>query len=131
MANSSGVHLKAEALKTAGEVFNELPACLAAPCTPELPVWKVLLGVGRGWKWVLPAIVLILYNLLRAHLTWGVGTMRDAEDRSGFSPPYSDYKWLYFEHRVISMMFVVALFSLGWHLWEMLFLTYVILPAGL
>lgn len=51
-------------------------------------VWKLVLGMDKKWWYWVTAIALLLYNLVRAVLTWFVAPMRDAEERSGVSPAY-------------------------------------------
>lgn len=58
---------------------------------PTIPAWRVLVGLHEAW-WVFAlAIVLFLYNVLRAVLTFQVGMLRDAEERSGRSPGLHEY----------------------------------------
>jgi len=67
-----------------------LTPCLAPECQ-EWRVWHVLLGLDRGWSHahlVALALALVVYNLARALLTWRVGVLRDAEDRSGYTPSW-------------------------------------------
>lgn len=49
-------------------------------------VWRVLLGVDKGPGILVPAILLLLYNLGRGALTYMISPMRDAEERSGWTP---------------------------------------------
>lgn len=52
----------------------------------KMPVWQVLMAMYRGpWMMIL-AVVIIVYNAVRWLLTRQVAGMRDAEERSGFSP---------------------------------------------
>lgn len=98
-------------------------------------VWELLLGVDRGLPYLLTTCALLLYNLLRGLLTWVVGPMRDAEERSGVSPPHrvqgrtrrekllrwlrgdwaESYAWLWVPHRVVSVLGVVAAGSFLFH----------------
>jgi uncharacterized protein YjbI with pentapeptide repeats len=51
-------------------------------------LWQLLIGWDRGpWYWS-TAFVLIVYNVLRAYLTRHLSMLRDAEDRSGYSPSW-------------------------------------------
>ena len=61
--------------------------CLRPSCV-SIPIWRVLLQLDRGPLAAFLALSLIVYNALRALLTWGVGLMRDEEERSGLTPPW-------------------------------------------
>jgi hypothetical protein len=94
-------------------------------------VWELLLGIDKGIWYFLATCVLLLYNLLRGLLTWVVGPMRDAEERSGVAPPHrvegnnprekllrwlrggwaESYAWLWLPHKVVTILFVVAVGS--------------------
>ena len=82
--------------------------CLADECR-TLPVLLVLLGFGQGASAVVPAILLLLYNLIRAGLTWVVGPMRDDEEATGVSPAYEEYKRLVPLHWAFRVLFWVAI----------------------
>lgn len=66
-----------------------LAKCLGKECR-EQSVFSVLFGFDGQGGWWLPAfaVVMLVYNLLRAIMTWIVAEMRDIEERSGWSPPY-------------------------------------------
>jgi hypothetical protein len=102
--------------------------------------------------WLL-TVALILYNLCRAILTWTVGPLRDEEERSGYSPPLmynpnepqepplslgwrkgpdwlrhqmNGYGWLIWPHRVVKILFWIALSSFAIHAW-----TWLTIPVSL
>ena len=54
----------------------------------ESRVWRLVVGMDRGWLALLTALSLIAYNICRAILTWFVAPMRDEEERSGHTPAY-------------------------------------------
>jgi uncharacterized protein YjbI with pentapeptide repeats len=83
-------------------------------------VWKLLLGVDRGWFHVLPALVLILYNVCRGILTVRVSMLRDQEERSGYTPSSSEYAWLIWLHRVGLGLLAMAIATLTVHLYAWL-----------
>lgn len=67
--------------------LESLGPCLQRDCV-QTPVWRVLFQLDRGFLAAFLAGSLLLYNALRALLTWGVGLMRDEEERSGLTPPW-------------------------------------------
>lgn len=98
-------------------------------------VWELLLGVDKGIWYFLSTCVLLLYNILRGLLTFVVGPMRDEEERSGVSPPHrvegktpgkrflywlrrgwaESYAWLWLPHRIVTVLFAVAVGSFLFH----------------
>jgi hypothetical protein len=89
-------------------------------CPPDschqVPIWKLLLGLDRGYFNALLPIALILYNGCRAILTWRVSLLREEEERSGFSPAFASYRWLMAIHWVHRGLVIVAAGALIWHL---------------
>ncbi len=101
----------------------------------QAQVWELLLGVDKGPWYFFSTCMLILYNLFRGMLTWVVGPMRDAEERSGVSPQHrvdapgrgkkirlwmqggwaETYAWLWMPHRIVSFLYVVAVGSFLLH----------------
>ena len=62
----------------------------------SLRVWQLIIGVDAPlWQKVLLS-ALILYNLLRAFLTYSVGPMRDDQDATNVTPAQHDY-WRYWQ----------------------------------
>ena len=55
------------------------------------PAAWVVIGGARGWRPLGLAIVVILYNAIRAYLTLRVSILRDAEERSGITPALDEY----------------------------------------
>ena len=91
-------------------------------------VWQLLLGVDKGASFWILAGLLILYNLCRYLLTSLVGALRDEEERSGYSPEWKRYRWLFWAHQFVAALWYVALVSFAWHGWHWL-ATPVLLPA--
>jgi uncharacterized protein YjbI with pentapeptide repeats len=109
----------------------------------ESRIWRVVLGVDRGASYWLTAVLLIVYNVCRAVLTWFVGPMRDEEERSGHTPQLRGlparsltsmvrtrgwrgaatwleswpdaYFWLFRVHQVLRVLFWFAVASFVWH----------------
>jgi hypothetical protein len=54
----------------------------------NLPIWKLLLGVNGPYGHFMPAltIILLLYQCCNFWMTYQVALLRDAEERSGYSP---------------------------------------------
>jgi len=119
--------------------------CLSDNCT-AYPVWKLIFAVDQdplvlGFisvpLWFL-TVTMISYNLLRGVLTYLIATMRDEEERSGFSPAWSKkkikqnkyvepkpyeiewwfgYQWLYYAHVFVTLLGCIAILAFminGW-----------------
>ena len=87
--------------------------CLAEECV-EYPVWLLLIGADQRILFMLMAIALLVYNVCRAVLTTMVGPLRDEEERSGHTPPIKGrfgYGWLVWPHKVVDVLFYVAMAS--------------------
>ncbi|MFN3199973.1 MAG: pentapeptide repeat-containing protein [Bradymonadia bacterium] len=90
--------------------------CLQAECREE-QVWYVLLGFDKDWATWVPAILVLLYNLIRGFLTWRLAPMRDEEERSHVTPAWKGerlwegYYPLYQMHRIASVLLWVGLSS--------------------
>lgn len=134
-----------------------LASCLSAECR-EVPLWSVVIGLDQGGLLWVPPIILILYNTFRLFMTYRVGVLRDAEERSGFSPhftvchppPYSSvnprpqkfgprqrelwrrilssYGWLWRIHKLLGWFFFLSVAAFIWHVLIWLRMT-VLLPA--
>ena len=63
----------------------------------------------QGASAVVPAFLLLFYNLIRAGLTWVVGPMRDDEEATGVSPAYEAYKRLVPLHWAFTVLFWFAI----------------------
>lgn len=87
----------------------------------ERRVLSLVLATDEGWFVASFSVVLLLYNLARAVLTYFVGPLRDDEERVGVSPAWADYGWLWRVHQVTSPVLVVSVFfglvRIGWGLW--------------
>ncbi|MEM9552652.1 MAG: hypothetical protein AAGC60_00210 [Acidobacteriota bacterium] len=117
----------AQAVAQIAERLGQMEACLAETCK-EFYVWEVLLGVDQGVeRWMLTVAVL-LYNLLRGVLTWKVGPLRDEEERTDTTPALDSYLWLFYLHRVATVLLVVAVVAFAYSTAQWLSLT-VSLPA--
>ena len=104
----------------------------------ESRVWKLGLGLEREWTYWLTGLALIVFNLFRALLTFVVAPMRDAEERSGWSPglrPRAEnsgellknpgaflevYGWLWWPHVAVRVLWWVAVGSFLFHAWHWL-----------
>lgn len=114
----------------------------------SLPVWKILLGFGGPFGWLMPAFTFLIltYQLLRYMLTREVSLIRDAEDRSGETPPrgHADYPWtqepffvrlrrypfLFRVHKYIQAVSWLALIALLLRAIEFLFLTNIVVQIS-
>lgn len=101
----------------------------------ETRVWELLLGMDKGPWYFATTLMILLYNFLRGLLTWVVAPMRDAEERSGVSPPHriqgatapvklsawlrggwtESYAWLWLPHQAVRVLFAVAVASFLFH----------------
>jgi uncharacterized protein YjbI with pentapeptide repeats len=77
--------------------------------TEKRPVWKVLLqwDSGKAWPATL-AGMLIVYNIGLYVLIGRVSSLRDEEERSGWTPAWRDYGYLVWVHRVVVVLFYVS-----------------------
>lgn len=106
-----------------------LSPCLAPECTDPMPIGLVLLGVQNGWYSALFGLLLLLYNLNRAFLTYRVSLLRDEEERCSMSPAKDAYLRLFWFHRMNSAILIPILLHLGERAWNFLALTTVSLPS--
>jgi uncharacterized protein YjbI with pentapeptide repeats len=61
--------------------------CEIIHCKP-VPVWRALLGAETNiWVWAV-GIVLLVYNAIRAFLTWRIAPMKEEQQTSGNPPVY-------------------------------------------
>ena len=89
------------------------------------------------------AVLLILYNICRAVITWVAVPLRDQEERSGYSPSLrpngesywermlnvnNAYGWLIWPHRIVRILFWFAVVSFTVHAYHWLTLV-VYIPA--
>lgn len=116
--------LPEEATKAIARLAAGTKPCLATNCE-QRPVYEVLLGWDRAWYWAAFVAVMFFYNALRALLTYHVSLLRDAEERSGYSPRWRSgdwrdsqwtYEWLYRAHRVMAVLVWFAVGSFALHL---------------
>lgn len=113
-------------------ILSNVQPCLSANCR-ELPVWKLVLGLDQGWTFGLLTGLLILYNIARGFLTFGVSRVRqaEAESRTHASPAKSDYWRLWQAHRyVVHPLFLGAMLAFAFNAYVWLILTKVSVPAG-
>jgi hypothetical protein len=75
--------------------------CLSENCAEPRPIWQIIIGAHKGITECLLIILLIAYNLARALFTWWVGLLRDAEERSNYSPSKKQYIWWYRVHLIL------------------------------
>ncbi len=93
----------------------------------ERPVWQLLVGLDKGlFYFLLVLLPVILYNVLRAWLTYKVSLLRDAEERSGYSPRWSDYGWLYWLHQPARLLLLAASIAFVFNAWHWLTETVVV-----
>ena len=126
----SPVQIRSDFMSSVVARFDQVSPCLQSNCDPPRSVFLVMLGAGGGAIKVVLAVSLLLYNISRAILTRQVSLLRDAEERSGYSPAKREYDWMYrLHHPVMLFFFWVAILALIVHGWEFLVETEVILPA--
>ena len=131
------------------KIHLKISECLPPKCTKPMAVWKALVRWNEGpWYWG-TAMALLAYNFFRGLLTWLIAPLRDEEERSGHTPPLyyrptgsesgwkyfggllrslgEVYGWLIWPHRLVQVFFYLAVGSLLWHGWDLLFNTQVTL----
>jgi uncharacterized protein YjbI with pentapeptide repeats len=106
---------------------------VSVPCRSE-PMWRLLLGYGGPYGTIMPILtgILIAYQIARYLLTRQVSLMRDAEERSGISPPEDGvlaYPVLYRIHQLLRVIFWIGAATFALRMVEFLFLTDVLLPG--
>jgi hypothetical protein len=131
--------------------------CLNSECR-EAPLWAVTLGLEHGGLLWLAPLVLVAYNGARLFLTYRVSYLRDAEERTGYSPrfrarhptPFAQvdplpagagarirhilrrtlhaYAWLHRVDGALKWLLVVSAMAFVWHVYTWMRLT-VWLPA--
>jgi hypothetical protein len=99
----------------------------------EMPVWWAVLGFDRGPAIWIPAIAILVYNVLRLGMTFVVAPMRDAEERSGITPRlwgayFESYGWFITPHRMLTALFWVSVASFIWNGFHWLVLESVWIP---
>jgi hypothetical protein len=107
-------------------------------------LWQLLLGWDRGPWYIVTALVLIVYNVLRAYLTRHLSLLRDEEERSGYAPTWkatgslwhrfrshtSNYGWAWKVHAYfLRWVFWFAIASFLFHAVPWLF-TEIAVPPG-
>ena len=94
----------------------------------ERSVWQLVLGFDQGLFCFLLVAVLVVYNGACGYLTYRVGALREAEERSDVTPRWSEYRGLFFYgHIPVAMLFYVAAVSFGVNLFHWMTLP-VLLP---
>jgi uncharacterized protein YjbI with pentapeptide repeats len=107
------------ALDVVLQTIASLKGCFSLDCR-SVPIWRLLIGLDEGYANAVLPLALFLYNACRALLTWRVTLLREEEERSGFTPMLSSYRWLYPVHLTYSALIVVALSMFVWHLFSWL-----------
>ena len=75
----------------------------------EKRVWHLLLrGRNEGVFIAVLSSLLLLYNAARFALTYIVGQMRDAEERSSVTPSWSQYRPLWHIHQAIAPLLAIS-----------------------
>jgi len=92
----------------------EVTPCLAESCK-EWMVGELLLGLDRGYEFIIISLLLIGYNIGRLLLVRRIGPLRDDEERTKVAPPIAEYRSLYKAHRVVRLLMWVALGSFVIH----------------
>lgn len=96
--------------------------------TSRHSVLAVILGSDRGWNLAALTVLLILYNILLYVVSRTVCGMRDAEERSGYTPQWFDrdiksrfkrafsgYRWCWNMHRwVMRPLFWISILAAAW-----------------
>ena len=149
-----GVNRAQLAAATMAETI-DVSLCFAAACQ-DVSVWWLLLGLGDGPLYAGAISLLLVYNALRLLLTIYLMPLREEEERSGFSPrkwpvhgdPYGSvdplpnegsqkiylarlmqsYGWMIPLHKIMRMLFLIALLLFASKLWFLLGAT-VTIPA--
>ena len=104
------------------------------PCRTQ-PVWKMLLGYGGSHENVMPylTVALIAYQIVRYIMTMRISAMREAEERSGISPPRSgflSYRRLFLVHRLMLILVGLSALAFTYRIGEILTSDLVLTGSG-
>jgi hypothetical protein len=69
------------------DVLDLTSVCSKIGCVKE-PIWRILLGLDAGGFLWFTAIALVVYNVLRALLTWRVSPMKEEQIVSDVTPRF-------------------------------------------
>jgi uncharacterized protein YjbI with pentapeptide repeats len=85
-----------------------------------------VLGWTKGPITFALSIILLLYNGLRGFMTIRMNALQYEEERSHYAPPRKDYIYLWRLHRLLQILFFIALGTFCWNigrlLWQPLYL---------
>ncbi len=81
----------------------------------RVKVWQVLISYDRGIWFMLAAVLLIIYNVLRYVLTRRVAALSEEENRSHYTPALKEYKRLLWPDTIIRALWYFAVLSFGIH----------------
>lgn len=94
----------------------------------ERRVWQLVLGTDAGFLPAALAGAVILHNLGRFIVTYLLAPLRDEEERTGDSPSWNYYRWLWYIHQLLTPLLLISTASGVYHLWTTL-RTPVLLPG--
>jgi hypothetical protein len=120
--------------RVAGEALHA-GVCQSIECR-EVSIFKLLIGGTEPLANTILVLLLVLYAILRFAMTVHIASLREHEDRTGFTPPvrvphprvgkaemplqflatFRDaYGWLVWPHRIIQILQVLAVLSVLYH----------------
>lgn len=99
------------------EEFSEVRESICAQGCEDVPIGMLLIGYHNGWASTLPAILLIIYNMMRAYLTVRVAPLREIEERCDHTPAYADYRHLEIVSVLVLLVGIFAGLSFVNHLY--------------
>ncbi len=83
-------------------------------------VWELVVGIDSGFWSSLLVLTLLVYNGIRAFLTYTVAPIRYEEEQTGITPAKEDYRRLWILHNVASSILFVSVASGAYHFWLLL-----------
>ena len=101
--------------------------CLAESCE-SVPIWSLILGLDKGYAVFVLTCVLILYNVLRAILTYSIDPLREEEERSGYVPGQENYILFFRMHQLLQIVKYVAFAAILWNIYYWMLIE-VMVPA--
>ena len=123
--------IRSASIRRISQTIRRIKPCGTERCDEPRPVWWILLGFNHSESWFqhFLTIALLIYNVIRAILTYFVSSMRDSEDRSGYSPGLVEYRLLSYFYWPMYILVTVAASAFLLHAQEYLFKLSIILPS--
>jgi hypothetical protein len=74
---------------------------------------------GAKWTSALPAIIILIYQMMRIFLTVRISPLIESERITGWTPPRSSYQRYMRLHLIAQILAGVAIMSFAWEVWQL------------